>query len=148
MSVAIRRGIYGKLAGDTTLNNLLGAPAPGYSKSIYYEVAPEGADFPYVIFSKSSGIPTYSMTGGTADPNTEVWMAKGVDRATATQNTADPVDGISTRLDALLTDATLSISGRTLMWLRRESDIDYSEVVDGVTYRHSGADFRLISRPT
>jgi hypothetical protein len=33
MSTAVRRALYGKLAGDTTLNNLLGTPATNYSKS-------------------------------------------------------------------------------------------------------------------
>lgn len=148
-SLAVRRSLYGKLAADTTLNNLLGAPPTGWSKSIFYEVAPEGARFPFVVFSKSSGLPTWTMTNsGTAAFDSEVWQFKAVDRQTPTTNSADGAETIMARVEQLLSDASLSISGRSLMFLRRESDIDYSEVVDGLTYRHSGADFRLISQPS
>lgn len=138
MSVAVRRAIYGKLAGDTTLTNLLHAPASGYSQSIYYEQAPQGAQEPYVVFNKQAGTPSYALSSKTIDE--DVWLIKGIDRS----DTADTVDAIATRLDTLLTDASLSISGKTQLYLRRISDVDYPEVADGVTYRHSGSLFRLI----
>lgn len=139
MSVAIRRAIYGKLAGDTTLNNLLGTPAAGFSKPIYYQQAPQKADHPFVIFQKQAGTPRYALKERAYD--NEVWLVKGVDQ---NPNDADPVDNIASRLDVLLTDGTLSISGQTQLYLRRESDIDFSEVTDGVRYFHAGALFRLI----
>ncbi len=138
MSVAIRRAIYGKLAGDTTLTNQLHAAPAGYSKSIYYQQAPEGALFPYVIFSKQSSVPRYSFTSNMFD--SDIWLVKAVDRS----DSADVADNIASRLDALLTDASLSISGKTQLYLRRESDVDYPETTDGKTYRHSGSSFRLI----
>lgn len=138
MSVATRRAIYGKLSGDTTLNALLGAPATGYTRSIYYEYAPEGASFPYVVFNKQAGTPTYAFASKAMDA--EVWLVKGVDR----NRTADQVDAISTRLEELLVDGALSISGKTQLYLRRESDTDYAEVTDGEIYRHAGSLFRLI----
>ncbi len=138
MSVATRRAIYGKLAGDSTLNGLLGAPVAGYTKALYYEVAPENPHFPYVIFQKQSGTPTYSLASDAFD--SEVWTVKGVDHST----TADAVDAVATRINALLTDGTLSISGKTQLYLRRDSDLDYAEVTDGEIYRHSGAMYRLV----
>lgn len=138
MSVATRRAIYGKLAGDTTLNALLGSPPAGYSKSIYYQSAPEGAGFPFVIIQKQAGTPTYALGERALESN--VWLVKGVDRSTG----ADVVDNIASRLDALLTDAALSISGAAQLYLRRESDINYATTEDGVVYRHAGALFRLI----
>lgn len=139
MSVAIRRAIYGKLAGDTTLTAMLGAAAPGYTKGIYYQQAPAGAGFPYVVFNKQSGVPLYALKSRAFD--NDVWLIKGVDRS----DTADLVDTIASRLDSLLTDSSLSISGNTLLYLRRAYDAPiYSEVVDGATYRHNGSLFRLI----
>ena len=38
MSVAVRRAIYGKLAGDTTLNTLLATPPSGCSISAFSTV--------------------------------------------------------------------------------------------------------------
>lgn len=138
MSVAVRRAIYGKLAGDTTLNNLLGSPPTGYSKSIYFEMAPDGAAFPYVIFARQAETPTYTLGSRAFDE--DVWLVKGVDRS----DSADAVDNVAERLDALLTDGAISISGRTQLYLRRETGVSYPEESDGMVYRHHGSNFRLI----
>jgi hypothetical protein len=140
MSTPIRRALYGKLAGDTTLNNLLASPPSGYSKSIFDSEAPPQATYPFLVFFKQAGTPTESF----GDPDaldTDVWLVKGVDRGTS----ADTVEAIQARVQVLLNDATLSISGATLQYLRRESDVQYAEIRDGVTYRNAGAQYRLIT---
>lgn len=139
-TTATRRSIYGKLAGDTTLNNLLGSPPSGWSKAIFYQVAPEGAHFPYVVFNKQSGVPTEAFGDPSALEN-DVWLVKAVDR----DSSADDAEAAAARITALLNDAALSISGATLLYLRRQSDVDYSEVSDGVAYRHAGSLYRLVS---
>lgn len=136
MSVAVRRALYGKLSGDTTLSGMLAAPPTGVTKSIYHQVAPSGAEPPYVVFFKSSGTPRYGIGARAYDD--ELWTVKGV----AHEN-PDAADDISSRLDVLLTDGTISISGRTQLILRRESDVEYGEVIDGERYQHAGALFRL-----
>jgi hypothetical protein len=140
VSTAIRRSIYGKLAGDTTLNNLLGTPASGYSKAIYYQLAPAGAAYPYVIFSKQAGTPMEAF----GDPDaldTDVWLVKGIDRAVS----ADTAEAIQDRVKTLLNDASLSISGATLTYLRRQSDVEYSETDQGAEYKHAGSLYRLVT---
>lgn len=144
MSVATRRAIYGSMAADSTLNGLLGTAAPGYTKSIYFARAADDAGFPYIVFSKSSGVPTYTFKAGIDGLTNEMWLIKGVDHNT----TADKADAIADRLRALLTDASLSISGRVHMSLRPESDVDYLETTDGEDYYHAGSLFRLIHEPT
>lgn len=139
MSTPIRRAIYGKLAGDTTLTGMLASPPSGYSKNIWYQSAPEGTSFPYVILSKSSGVPTEAFHDPSAY-ETDVWQIKAVDRNT----TADTAEAISARVQTLLNDANLSISGSTLLALRRQSDLDYLEVTDGDEYRHCGSLYRLV----
>ncbi len=144
MSVAVRRAIYGKMSGDSTLTAMLGTAAPGYTKSIYYQQAPEKAGFPYVVFSKQSSTPRYALGARLYD--NDLWLIKAVDRESkSTGATADTADTIASRLDALLTDSTLSISGKTQLYLRRESDVDYPENSDGVVYHHAGSLFRLIT---
>jgi hypothetical protein len=138
LSVATRRAIYGKLSGDTTLTGLLGAAPASYTKSIYYGIAPEGAAYPFVIFNKQASTPYYALSERVLD--NDVWLIKGVDRSSG----ADVVDAIASRLDALLTDGTISISGHTQLYLRRESDVDYSEESDGVVFRHAGSLYRLM----
>lgn len=139
MATAVRRALYGKLAGDTPLNNLLATPATGYSKSIYHQQAPDGAAYPFIVFNKQSGVPTEAF----ADPSaydTDVWLVKAIDRGTS----ADTAEAISARIAVLLNDATLSISGGTLLYLRRQSDVEYPEVSNGVQYKHAGSLYRLV----
>lgn len=140
MSTQIRRGLYGRLAGDTTLNGLLATPAAGYAKSIYHQQAPEGAQFPFVVFNKQSGIPSETM-GVPSALETDVWLVKCVDRNT----TADTAESVADRLKGLLNDAPLSISGSSLLYLRRQSDVEYPEVDEGVSYQHCGALYRLVT---
>lgn len=140
MSTAVRRALYGRLAGDTTLNNLLGTPASGYSKSIYYQEAPSGAAFPFLILNKQSGVPTEAFTDPSA-LETDVWLVKAVDR----NATADTAEAASARVAVLLNDAVLTISGATTLYLRRQSDVEYQETNDGVIYRHAGSLFRLVT---
>lgn len=138
MSVAVRRAIYGKMAGDTTLTAMLAAPPSGVTKSIYHQTAVLGAQLPYVIFHKQAGTPRYAMSALAMDD--EVWTIKGVSEG----GSVDTVDGIASRLDGLLTDGVITISGKIQLYLRRESDVEYGEVIDGVSYHHAGALFRLV----
>ena len=139
MSTPVRRALYGKLSGDTTLNNLLGTPPTGYSKSIYHQQAPAGAAYPLVIINKQTGTPTEAF-GDPSAFETDTWLIKAVDRNTS----ADTAEAIQARLDSLLSDGTLSISGASLMYLRRQSDVEYPETTDGVRYQHAGSLYRLL----
>ena len=145
MSQAIRRAIYGKLAGDSTLNALLATPPAGRSKSIYHQQAPDDAEYPFVIFNKQAGTPEYAI-GARAFDN-ELWQVKGVvtTETPSTSSVDDVVDAIASRLNALLTDGTISISGATQLLLRRESDVEYSEQPSGQPrILHAGALYRLM----
>jgi hypothetical protein len=139
----VRRALYGKLAGDGTLNGLLGAPAEGRAKAIYFDYAPDGATYPFVVLNKQAGTPTYANVTKPAYES-QVWQIKAIDQ----QTTADRADAVAVRLDALLNDGTLSIAGGDqVMWLRRESDVSYSEIENGETFVHSGALYRLVYEP-
>lgn len=140
MSTAARRAIYGKLSGDGTLTGLLGAPAAGYSKAIYHENAPAAAVFPFIVFSKSSGTPLAEGFAATPEAlENTIWLIKCIDHNT----TADRAEAIAARLTKLLNDATLSISAGSTQYLRRESDVEYSEVDQGEVIHHVGALYRL-----
>lgn len=139
MSTPVRRSLYGKLAGDVTLNALLGAPAAGYSKAIYHNLAPGDSNYPYVVFSKQSGVPTEAM-GDPSALETDVWLVKVIDQNTS----ADPAEAAAARVQALLNDAALSISGATHLYLRRQSDVEYEEEDRGNRFQHVGALYRLV----
>lgn len=140
MSLPVRRAIYGKLAGDSTLNALLGAPVAGMAKSIYHNQAPEGAGFPFVILQKQTGTPTEAF-GDPSALETDIWLVKAVDR----NDTADAAENVAARIIVLLNDANLSIAGSTTLYCRRQSDVEYPEVIQGVFYYHVGSLFRLVT---
>jgi hypothetical protein len=119
---------------------LLAAPAAGYAKAIYHQLAPSNAPHPFVIFQKQAGNPTETFGDPDALEN-DVWLVKAVDKNTS----ADPAEAIQARLIDLLNDAALSISGHDLKYLRRESDVEFPELEDGVRYVHAGALFRLVT---
>lgn len=151
MSTPVRRAIYGRLKSDTSLNAALGGTAAGYMRNIYHDPPPQDAGYPFVVISKSSGIPTASFIGQGKDIyQTDVWLVKGVDHNT----TADKVEFIQSRIAQLLggtaTNGTTSLEfagSATQLYLHRQSDIEYSEVIDGEVYRHAGSLFRLIYVP-
>jgi hypothetical protein len=146
MSTAVRRALYGRLTSNSTLINLLGAPAAGYTQSIYHRQAPAGAAFPFIVFQQSSGIPTetFGPKNTIAAPvaaamTSYIWLVKAIDRNAS----ADAAEGIAAQLVTVLNDAPLSISGKSLLYLRKESDVEYAEIDAGVTYHHVGGLFRL-----
>lgn len=140
MSTALRRAIYGKLAGDTTLTSMLGTPPTGYSQSIYYSQAPEVAVYPLVIFNKQSGLATEAM-GLPSIFDVDTWLVKAVDHSTS----QDGAEAIRDRIVTLLNDAQLSVSGRTVLKLRRETDVEYPEILSGESYPHIGCLFRVLT---
>ncbi len=143
--VNISHAIYGKLAGDTTLNSMLAAPPTGSTHSIYPWQAPDKAQFPFVIFNLQSGIREYAFKGRALD--NEIWQIKGIARVgdSSSQSADDVAGAIADRLDALLTDGTLSISGATASYWRFEGPVRYTETPMGQPRLiHSGGMFRLI----
>lgn len=97
---------------------------------IYYEVAPQSAKFPFVIFHKQSGVPKWAFSGRPLE--WELWVAKAVTTGDSNAATEDIADAIE---DAL-TDAVG-------LWCRRQSDIAYSEEETGEVYRHLGGLYRV-----
>jgi len=130
----VRQAIYSLLAADSTLIGLLAAQS-----AIYHQQAPRLAATPYVVFSKQSGTPAW-MYGG-ADTQSDLWLIKAVDRSPSS-TTAETV---AARLDALLKDAALAVSGRTTLWMRRDSDIQYPEQDGADVFQHCGSVWRLLT---
>jgi hypothetical protein len=108
-------------------------PATGYSKAIYHAQAPDNATFPFVVFNKQSGVPTEAF-GAPSVMENDIWLVKG-DRS-GHQRRHRREHPSPDRV--LLNDASLSISGGTLLYLRRQSDVEYPEVDEGVQYHHAG----------
>lgn len=133
----VRQAIYQRLAGDATLIGMLATPT-----AIWHQLAPQDAPLPYVVFHRQSGRPAWTLNaGGWQD---DVWLVKAIDRG----DTASRAEAIDARTAAVLNDAPLAVNGRPRLAVFRESDVDYSELLDGGVYRHCGGLYRLLTQPT
>jgi hypothetical protein len=131
--VSVRAAIYTLLTADDTLTDLLSS-----SSAVYHEQAPKEAAFPLVIFNRQSGTRIYTFGGEAIRP--EVWLVKAVTQS----ESASTAEAIDARLETLLDDAALSVTGSTLLYLRRDSDVSYPERDGQDFYRHVGGLYRLI----
>jgi Protein of unknown function (DUF3168) len=134
MSDSFRSAVFAKLNSDSTLTSLLAT-----TSSIYHIRAPLDAAFPYIIIQKQAGAPVWSFAG--PPMNNQLWMFKGVDRAAS----AGRAEDIAKRMDVVLTDAALTLTDGTLLYLRRETDIDYPEEGDPDFIVHNvGGSYRVV----
>ena len=125
---AVETALYGRLSVDATLLGLV--------SGVYRHVAPASAALPFVIFAKQSETCDYTQSGSrTRDL---VYLVKAVDDPQS--NNAGAADA---RIDDLLTDHVLTLSGATNTYLRRAAGVDLVELVDGVIYRHCGGLYEI-----
>ena len=68
-------------------------------------------------------------------------MVKVIDRSPWPKTASD----IDTQIDSVMQDASLSITGHSLITCRRESDFYLVEDQDGVVYQHIGGLYQIIA---
>lgn len=129
--------LHDHLAATSALTALL----PDGAGGIYHRVAPRTAQTPYVLFDRVSGIREWTFDGPPL--LNDLWLVKAVDRA----STARHAEDVAAEIEAALTDAPLTISGRALLTCRPTSDIDYGEPDGAETYHHAGANYALTTDP-
>jgi len=125
----VRIALAETLKGDATL----GALATG---GVHHRKATQGKKPPFVIFFKSTGVPTWTFAGPPMDR--EVWVVKGV----GVRQVAEEIDR---RCKELLNGTTLTIDGKVHQDIRHIGDIDYDEIDEGERYDHVGAEYRISS---
>ena len=131
---AVRQAIYERL-NVSAVTSLLGAG----SSSLVHGVARSTAAYPICVFQQQSGV-TDSLTFGGDHMDNDLWLVKGVARATSSSAAED----IDKAANDLLHFGDLTITGADDMYLARESDVEYVETVGDVQYRHVGGLYRLM----
>ena len=129
---------------DTAIFNVLNVASVTNEATggVFNGVAPQGTEPPFVVFSamsKTDDYFAYSERGGQA-----VYMVKAIDRSPWPKSAGD----IDTQLDSVMQDASLSITGHSLISCRREEDIYLVEDLAGVMYQHVGGLYRIIADET
>ena len=106
---------------------------------VFNGVAPQGIDPPIVVFQAMSKVDDYfAYTGRGA---AAVYMVKAISRSPWPKEAGD----IDTQIDSAMQDASLSITGYSLLMCRRESDIYLVEDQGGVIYQHIGGLYRILA---
>lgn len=122
--------LYNLLAGNSSLTNALGGTA------IYNQLAPQGATYPMVVFSKMAG------QDDNASPHRSRQIMYLVEvRSQVGLGQAGTIDAI---VDGILHQTHLSLSGWTNYWTARESDVlDAGIGADGRAAYRSGGVYRF-----
>lgn len=126
--------LYTRLSSDLGTAGTLGTLG---ITGIYRHQAPQGSVEPYVVFQQQAGTDSYNFRA--RDARSLVYLIKAVDIGPSGLRAGQAAE----RIDALLTDYGLSITGFKTLRVRRESDVEYTEIDNGKTYQHIGALFRV-----
>jgi len=109
---------------------------------VFNSVAPQGAEPPFVVFQAMSKTDDYfAYTGRGAEA---VYMVKTIAQSPWPKSAGD----IDTQVDSVMQDASLSITGFSLLSCRREEDIYLVEDQEGVIYQHVGGLYRIVADQT
>lgn len=135
-----RKPLFERLKNDTGAGSLA-ALAPG---GIHYGKAPQKATFPYVLFQKQTGVPSYTFDAAPATES-QLWQVKAVALDTAAASGQEQAETIDARINALLNNHELALpGGHKCLNLRREIDLDYRVEREGGGYEyHVGALWRV-----
>jgi hypothetical protein len=127
----VDRWLYGLLTGDPTLTGLVGGRVYGY-------VAPDDAALPFVVYSHQGGSDVRG-NGPTRFMVSLLYQVKVVGAGASFQ----PLKPIADRLDELLQGASGTVSDGRVLACVREQPVAYTEVDNGVVYRHAGGLWRI-----
>jgi hypothetical protein len=122
---ALETALYARLSGDATLTSL----APG---GVWRGMAPVGTTGVWIIFNQISSVDAYTLADRAT--TTHNYLIKAI----APGESATPAWDAANRIDALLTDQSLTVDGVAAMSVRRERIMTMSEADGGEQYQHAG----------
>lgn len=134
MIEAVATAIVAKLGGDSNLTATLGVTG------VFYDVAPDEQPYPFITIGLVTAPDEYTFGGRAWQPGR--WQVRAWDQDTSARRAAR----IMARVDALLTDQALTVSGFAVMVVRREETLPPMTEIDsagGLQVRAEGARFLI-----
>jgi len=129
----VDQALYEALTGDANIMNVV--------TGVYSAIAPPSATYPFIVFQEQSGTDDYVFAR--CGWRNLVYLVKCIDKSPSAKRAGEVYDLIN----AALHDASLSVPGHAVLYIRRESDVKYAEVSNGVMYWHVGARYRITVAP-
>ena len=127
-SVTVAAALYARMNTDVTLKAIV--------SGIYRNVAPPSATYPFVIMQHITGADEYTFTQRVSSQAR--WQIKVIDEGYS----AVAAETALTRIDVLLTDQRLDVSGKTNWVIRRITRFEYAQMGEfGVIYQHVGGEW-------
>lgn len=128
----ILKAIYGKLSGSTLSTDVGGR--------VYLDEAPQGCQFPYIVFFVVTAVPDKTFTEHYTDTVIQFSIF-------SSSSSGVEISGIYNDLKALYDDCTFTITSNHLVWMREQNlttMINEVTTVDGLqTVKHWAVDFEL-----
>lgn len=141
---AVDTALYTILSADagTAMGTVTGSLNNLGATAAYRMIAPQTATLPYVIFNQQSGMDVWTFND--RERKSLLYQVKAV----GSGHSGSAISAMNDRLDTLLNDAALSMTGWGCKRIRRESDVEYTESDQGIIYHHVGGIFRIDVEPT
>jgi Protein of unknown function (DUF3168) len=127
------KAIYTLLSGDATLTSL----APG---GVWRGVAPVSVTGTFVSFTKLDSQDDYTL--GMRATSLATYQVKAITPG----ESAVPAMDAAARIDALLTDATLSLDAGRVLSVRRSQTNELDENDGGERYQHAISQYRITTQ--
>ena len=111
--------IYGKTSGSTLSSDVGGR--------IFLDSAPDGCEFPYIVFFIVSNVPDWEFVERFEDTLVQFSLF-------SSSSSAVEITAMYSDLKALFDDCSMAITGDTLIWFRRQNlvtMVDEITVADG-----------------
>ena len=132
---ALSTAIYGKLAGSA-LNTDIGG-------RLYKGRAPQSPTFPYVVYMLISDVPDNTFVERMEDVLMQFSLFSSA-------SSSGEVEDMYTHLKALYDDCSLTITGETFIWMKRQNAIlmveDYTTLEGNVSIWHYAVDYSIYTR--
>lgn len=132
---SLEEALYAKLTSDATLM----AIATG---GVYNSLAIQSATYPLILFQQIRGTDQYTFTRRVSTQHR--YQIKCINEGYDNE----PCRAAMERIDTLLTDQTLTVTGKTFWMARRISEFAYAEpALSGKAYQHVGGDWLIELAP-
>lgn len=135
MSVnAMGSALYGALAADATLGSL-------GCTGVYMDLAPQAATYPFLVLGLVASDDSY--TFDVRSHQTAAWQVTAWDQGGSARRAGQLMD----RVDQVLTDGTVTVSGYSTLMIRREGQVPTQAQRDeqtGLELRAQGARFLVV----